>query len=350
MKRQFLTRLISILFLSLFFTSCLEEIEVEARDAQEQLVVEGSINNSSPVHRITLFSTLQTDNIPTNSRIGEGAIVEINELGGATYSLPEIAPGVYQTIPNQLVAEIGKSYQLTITLSNGDTYQSEVETIPEPLVVESSEARFKEEFIEQDDGTTDRIVGHDLIVELENSTEDQFFIVKNRGFAQVEIGYGDCFFGSPAGPSICWAFRDPIVSNEVVVGSNQNIAGDSYLFNSINVPVDAKMEYIAILEVNSMSSKSFSFWKTVNDQLSRPGSIFDRPIAPVVGNIRHVNGGKTALGYFQAYATTQETICFTRENVNVSISVPGPIPCPTLCTEVWSPAFFGDLQSIFCEM
>ena len=336
-----------ILLLLIFLFSCLQEIDISLESDRPTLVVEGYINDQMETYVVKLATLSGLDRAGSNT-LGQNATVEVGDSDGTRWRFTEGIPGTYELAPGSLRGEIGSSYQLFITLENGDEYRSSIETIPARVNTLGGEAVFSEEFIEQQNGTTLRSVGHDIILDIENKSERQFFIVENQAWAEVEIGYGDCFFSSPAGPSICWSFRETIVNNEVTIGTNANLGTDTYKTQAITVPFDSKLQYIAIIKVHSMSSANYSFWQSVNDQLQRDGGIFDRPIAPIVGNIVNTTTSTPALGYFHTYSTSEEIICFDRSDVEGSVNIVGPIACPVLCTEVWAPATFNDVSQFFC--
>lgn len=335
-----------LVLISILIASCLQEIPIEVEKIDEQLVVQGFINTTDNTHRVRLFSTIQLNNMAANRTLGEGANLEILEIDGPTYPLSEIAPGIYETEPNAIIPETGKSYQLKIELSNGDQYESTVETVQKPLEVLFSKAVFEERFIEKDNGTTERLIGHDLIFELKNTEETHYFFVQNKGWLEVEVLYIPNCTNVP--PPFCWTLRDPIVSNKIIIGSNQLVGESSYSVNSLNVPVDFRRPYVAILGISAISKETFLFWSSVNEQLSRPGSIFDAPVAPIVGNISQTNGNKTALGYFHTYSVIEEIICFDRTDIPVIQPIPILETCIS-CVEYWNPATYDNIEASFCE-
>ncbi|MEP5610900.1 MAG: DUF4249 family protein, partial [Cyclobacteriaceae bacterium] len=295
--------------------------------------------------RLTTLGEL--NGVSTNT-LGPNAIVTITEIDGTTVELVEgnIA-GQYHTTPGQIVGTVGKSYQLSIKLSNGEEYQSSVEVLPEPISMVASEAIFVEEFIEQSSGVNLRSVHHDIYVEVENTGKSQFFKLENSGWAKVEIGYGTCEPGPPWS-TLCWHYREPVVRNAIEIGTNQGLNSGNYKLNAFSIPVDFKHQYIAMTQLKAMSSVSYDYWKDVQEQIERPGGLFDRPFAPIAGNVSR-NNGLPALGYFHAYAITSETVCFDRAEVSARISIP-VIGCLDQCIEFWGPiSTFVDMGQILCQ-
>ena len=341
--------LLLVLLLSTFL-SCLQEENFETGTDSARLVVEGFINDLDGGHIVKLTTLAELNGEGVNS-LGRGADVQIQEIDGPRISYTETTPGTYQIEPGILTGEVGKSYQLLIQLSNGEEYISTIQTMQPPIGIADGDAEFVREFIENEDGTVRQDLSHNITVEIENQSNEHFFIVENRGWAEVEIGYDDCGFFDPpeAGPSTCWSIRDPIVTNQVVIGNNIGLSNENYEIPTLSVPFDAKGQFVALIRVNSMSAANYAFWERVNNQLNRSGGIFDRPIAPIIGNVVNTRTNESALGYFHAYSTSEQVICFDRSRISATLQIPGPIPCNLLCTDVWGPATFDNISLIFCR-
>ncbi|MEP1096203.1 MAG: DUF4249 domain-containing protein [Cyclobacteriaceae bacterium] len=324
--------------------SCLEETSFDLKRGESQLVVEGYISNQPEVYSVRLTTLAELNGITTNT-LGANAVVTISELDGPSVQLVETSiAGRYQTIAGQIVGKIGKAYQLDIKLSNGEEYQSSLEVIPAPISIASIEAEFVEKFVEQSNGVN-RLVYHDINIEVENTEATHYLKVENSGWAKVEVGYGLC---DPPPPwrTQCWQFREP--GNAIKLSTNQGFSLSNYMINAVSIPIDFKHEYIAIVQLKAMSSDSYNFWNKLGDQLDRSGGLFDRPFAPVVGNIVSTNDALSALGYFHAYAVTDEIVCYDRADIRVAVSIPR-IGCLQQCVEIWGPiATYADVTQILC--
>lgn len=337
--------LVTILILSLLVCSCLEEIQVNIEPDNPQLVVQGFVNDLAESYQVKLNTLKEVNGAGTNT-LGANAEVSIVEINGDTILLTETIPGTYVSQPGVLVGEIGKSYQLLIELANGESYQSSVETIPEPVelgdgfVVENT--RFSERY------RLDLTLGHDVFIEVEMSEKPQYFLMEATGWARVQISAESCVDGVDPGPAFCWSKRDPIKSNELIIGTSIDHASDFTLKAVSNIGVDTKTEYVAIIRTNSMSQEAYGFFQKIKDQLDRPGGIFDRPLAPIIGNIVGINTSNSALGYFHAYAINEKAVCYDRFDAVVFASSPPAVPCGTLCTEVFAPATFDDVYEQYC--
>jgi hypothetical protein len=119
-------------FCFLGFTSCEKVINVDLKNAEPRIVIEGIVDNSGrpasvKITKSVTFSTTTT--APTIS----GATVKIVDNAGNNYALAETAPGIYTS--NTLIGQIGKTYTLTVQ-NAGVTYSGQ-STIPRQAPIDT---------------------------------------------------------------------------------------------------------------------------------------------------------------------------------------------------------------------
>jgi hypothetical protein len=119
-------------FCFLGFTSCEKVVNVDLKNAEPKIVIEGIVDNSGrpasvKITKSVTFST--TANAPTVS----GATVKIVDNAGNNYTLAETALGIYTN--NTLVGQIGKTYTLTVQ-NAGVTYTGQ-STIPRQMPIDT---------------------------------------------------------------------------------------------------------------------------------------------------------------------------------------------------------------------
>ncbi|MGV3766345.1 MAG: DUF4249 domain-containing protein [Chitinophagaceae bacterium] len=129
---------IALLF---FLTSCEKVINIDTADGSGKIVVEGVITNQSGTCMVLVSSTKQFSE--SNDFAGiSGANVTITETGGATTTLTETAPGVYQAA--SLAGSSGKTYQLRVE-SNGQVFTSN-STMPAQVPLDTAFTKEEELF------------------------------------------------------------------------------------------------------------------------------------------------------------------------------------------------------------
>jgi hypothetical protein len=126
------SHLTGLLFLSiLLFTSCEKVIDVNVRDADKKLVIEGVLTDQSGDCLVKISRTKSLSS--TNDFDGvSGASVQIRDNNGTVVQLRETAAGQYRS---DLMGTPGSSYELTVNLG-GQTYTA-VSRMPTSIAIDS---------------------------------------------------------------------------------------------------------------------------------------------------------------------------------------------------------------------
>lgn len=339
-----------IFFLIVFLvgSGCTDVINISEESMSDKiLVVEGEITDEPGPYEVKLSTTSSTGGLGINT-LGEGAQVVIESSSGEEEILSEIGDGIYTTQSDGIRGEIGKMYRVSITLSNGNEYQSGFERIPEPVEISSLEEEFVDETVEDSNGIPRRRVGNSLSAEfVKQQNTDKFFKIEVEGIFEAEVTFVDIGCVVPNPPiSICYATIDPL-ANQVRVISDANVNNERYRTDIVTIPIEQKKKYLAKVQVHSFSAETFSFWSSVSDQLEKSGSIFDSPIPPVVGNVKNLTNNGLAQGYFSASSISRDQICIDRSNV--LIAIPAALACSVTCIQVWQPATFDRTEFSICD-
>ena len=112
--------------------SCITPFEPETQGFEGVLVVDARLTDEEKKHQILLSRArpFEQDSITPE----RNARVNIVEISGKSYEFEETAPGIY--ISNAVFGgKIGQDYQLLITTSNGASYASTAETMPENVPI-----------------------------------------------------------------------------------------------------------------------------------------------------------------------------------------------------------------------
>jgi hypothetical protein len=116
-NHTFLFTVMLALAVMITLSSCEKVIDLNLNTAEKRYVVEGTITDQTGA-RVIVSQTKDFDEDNTMIMIS-GANVQITENGGATTTLPETSPGIYQ-IP-ALNGSSGKSYTLSVKI-DGQTF------------------------------------------------------------------------------------------------------------------------------------------------------------------------------------------------------------------------------------
>ncbi|MEP3387340.1 MAG: DUF4249 domain-containing protein [Reichenbachiella sp.] len=143
---KFLTKLIFLLLVATTLVSCVEDFEFDGISKREGIVVEGLISNQS--YNDLLALPLSTRHFTIKiSNVGEvenernepvlGAKIELHQDNGVVYDYAEIGNGEYGLFYENFKAEKGRNYHLEITLADGRSITSEMQTLPREMGIGS---------------------------------------------------------------------------------------------------------------------------------------------------------------------------------------------------------------------
>jgi hypothetical protein len=331
---------ISIFFL-LLIISCKEEISVDTPHVVDLLVVEGEVSSEQGSSYVKLSTNTSINGLGENA-LGKGAFVEILDNSGNSYLLKETSSAGLYKPEDDFKGTIGVSYMVHIVLHNGDEYQSDFDEVSLPVGLISSKAEYEEEIIEIDKFNSRTNAFYQLELILSNPEMPKYFKVDTKGYSEQFVGHPDCFRKCPWPDDFdfrlsCWRIIERI-GNDIFIGSNQNIVGDSFSYNANRVGLDSKGRFVGEIKLSSLSADSFLYWKKLTSQLNQKGTMFDPPFQPIQGNINPVNHSNRALGHFQAVSITTGVFCINRSGIKITYDLfVANYPEP-LCIDIHAPA------------
>jgi hypothetical protein len=289
-----------LLNIMLLFANCIQEVEFQ-QDAinASELVVSGRITNLDEPQTIRLL------------RPGDYTMQVFEPVRGATISLFDgdttyfyVEMGFerpiyvlnYKGVP-------GKTYTLRIALPEGVVYQSQPQTMPEPIAIDEVELKGEN-------------------IEFQRAEGGTFF--EPHGTVHIKMT-------TPPKGYLRWDVFRVYIFNESVFDPDQKQCFITSYFNAQNAPlldlselqpgtlveqkigqarIDYSFEHRQCFNVYQLSTtrEAFEYWENVNSLLGLNGTIFDTPPAIVPGNI-FVNGDtrlKSALGFFEVCSADLE--------------------------------------------
>jgi hypothetical protein len=124
--------IIAAIAFAIAFSSCEKVINVDLKNAEPKIVIEGIVDNSGKPASVKITKSISFSNtsiVPTVS----GAVVKISDNVGNNFILSETTPGVYTN--SSLVGQIGKTYTLSV-LNAGINYSGK-STIPRQAPIDT---------------------------------------------------------------------------------------------------------------------------------------------------------------------------------------------------------------------
>jgi hypothetical protein len=288
--------LYSTLLTTVFFTwSCVKKIDPNIRVTQTKLVVEGGISTDTVAYKVRLSYSGSFSNSGSFSIVTENqAQVSIIDNLGNAINLAGVGDGYYTTTGNTYIGKVGRSYQLKITLPNGEKYASVPENIVTPVPIAGIDS-----------------IANDRISSPLNPTSVALYIRVNdpSNTANFYRWSGSGWFprkatGVPCGAfcikgEFCTQYRE---YNGFNINSDAGINGNQLVKQeAFKSPVYWYGLHYVDIKQHNISREAFLFWKKLQDQRTRTGTTTDPLPSAVEGNVYKVNNPtELALGYFEA--------------------------------------------------
>lgn len=257
------------IFLSIIilFVSCEDVIEVELKDMEPILVIEGVINDVDNQCQILLSKTNNYFGQTPNPKVSE-AVITLTDNTGATVNFNETEPGVY--LQDIILGNQNTSYTLNV-LSEGIEYTANA-TIPEKVNIDSLSYEYNPESILYEEGWVVSCHFQDPI-EFTNFYRLKAYNINDSAKARDSQD-----------------IYDDVINNGKIVEL-------PWGYESFQ-PLDT-----VVVELYTLDEATYDYYKTLFP-ISGEGSIMSitTPANPVT------NITNNALGYFGAYTISRDTI------------------------------------------
>lgn len=318
--------------------SCVDKLELQLSLSSNVVTVDASLNNLPEQQRVILKYSESTKTSSYDTPITK-AKVEVTVNGTEKYVLTENEPGYYY-LPTTFKVQTGNTYQLRFTLSTGQVYESEVETMSTVPTIKKVYDAFDEKLFESVVGlnTLTYSPGNVVYVDTEDPAGVRNFYqwswtLWERQSVCASCERGNFYLVSGNQRNVCVS-NNRLPSGtvydyycegqcwQIFYNTDLNVMADTYSDGKqiIGRPV-AKIPFYsrngALLEIRqkSLSVGAFRYLKLLADQSQNTGTLADTPPAPIIGNIKNLsNPQEPVVGYFQATGVASVRYWLSREN------------------------------------
>ena len=310
----------SVFLLLLFsLTSCVDKYWPEIDKYQTVLVVDGLLTNGTDTTVIYLSSSSSVNNdglIP----LGGSQLYIVDENQSETY-LTETSIGTYKILDNTFMGRVGGSYQLHITLSNGEKYESDICRMQNPSPIDSVYGLIESHQIPNSDEFLD---GVQFYVDNHSNLGDSTYYLWRLGQSfeyksSFDINYiwtGSYFYTYPNPDSLrrCW-YNSSV--SEIFTYSTKYLDKPCLSGFPLNfVSTENKslsIRYSLLVKQLSISEKAFVFWDALRQQNIDQGNLYSQQPFQIRGNIKNINNlEEPVLGYFTVGGVTEKRIYINR--------------------------------------
>lgn len=302
-----LRRSLHILLVLTAFGSCITPFDFESIGLKRSLVIDASLTNETKAHLVNLSYTFEIDTTRNDPAVG-AAVAFVDDAGVRTL-LSEHSPGLYTT-DSSFTGIPGRTYVLEVILADGATYQSTPELMPEPVPIDSIYGRYLT--IPTDDNDSDQTGVQVFLDARSNDGKPKNFRYTYRESFETPVPYpsGYDWTGSrenfriferekPLGT--CYRKGE---SANTIVGTTRGLSENSIVEFPIRFINESGRElaYRYIIEVSqyTISNDAHEFYRYLQESNEGGGSLSDRQLGSINGNISDVSNPLTpVLGYFE---------------------------------------------------
>jgi len=275
--------------------SCLDPVTFDNEEGTNKLVIDGILNLQERTQEIRL-----TRSLPFGQKFvspeSEAIVSLIHEETRFTYD--EIEPGLYQLEVEPGLISSGEEYALHIVTLSGEEYQSTPEIMPFLYPALSANSVFEREIV------TLNVLNTYVSTNLPGPNNDPAYFkwLYDEMYLFQKLSCG------PLDPSFtCYIYQDGNNQNFNILRS-QDIEGT--VVNQIKVASKSDLpirefdnRHYFIVYQQSITRKAYDYWLKVKEITGQQGTVFDKPPAPIQGNVLNLNDpGNHALGYFELSA------------------------------------------------
>jgi len=299
--------------------ACREEFWPDLTKYENLLVVDGLITNDSGPYEVKLSFSTAVQNPDFNPFSGAQVVIMDNE--GTSETLTETSPGIYTTAANGIQGVIGQQYKLIVTTPGENHYESDFQTLMDPVGI--SEVHAEVETI-QTENDYYPLYGYQFYIDTELAKSDTNFLMWRM--------YGDYKYTSdflikyiydkrklkvfPKPDSLYTCFAKDKITNLITMSTEELTVPkiDRLPLNFVNTETQKlSIRYSLLVKQLTMTKDAFTFYSVLSDLNSQEGALYTQQPYQVNGNIYNVNdAGDALLGYFLVAGVSEKRIFVDR--------------------------------------
>ncbi|RRA98137.1 DUF4249 domain-containing protein [Larkinella rosea] len=322
--------------------TCVDPVESTIYSSLNVLVVDGTITDKAEPQLIRL-SRSRADRL--TGRFGyvpiTKASVQIVVDSVDVVIAPETTDGRYQ-LPADFRGQVGHTYQLRFTLSDGTRYESTPELLQPVAPIRQVRALFNPTSL----SATERLANfyypaaHDFYVDFTDPADQTNYYrwdwmdwehqdwcrTCSQGLYQIRDAQGhfieDCvpansnFFTATFDYNCRTACWEILYSHDLVVFSDQNTNGNPVKGLRIGrVPLYSNDPCLVEIRQSSLTKKAYQFFNRLDEQTRALGGVADSQPALLVGNVHQVaRQNEPVVGYFTVSSVSAVRYWLTRND------------------------------------
>ena len=307
-------------------TSCYKVYEPQVNTTEKVLVVDGLITNQIDAYHVVLTYARPFNSNGKSTPVSSANVYVTDNLGNS-YIFNEIGGGDYKSDSLQFTGIPGRSYKLHIVTPDGKIYESDSQRLSPESSPDSVYSDYdNQKILDESTGLKINTHGADILIDIQNKTDtlSRFRFTSNLIRQYFYIIYP---FMKPEILFYCW--------QTVNANSNINLTDEEYSLNSASIRKHQicflddnlychalyysymEQPYIVVLttfyktyEIHNrilylnqytLNNETYSYYKSLNEQMQSVGKLFDPVAAQLTGNMKCISDPeKRAIGFFEA--------------------------------------------------
>ena len=307
--------------------ACADVVDLNTTPGDAQLLVFGRVTSGLEGNIIQIATTSPINN---GQQPEERAMVYlVHEDGERERYMPTSEPGVYELENTTLIGQPGESYHVEIQLVDGRRYHSVPEKMPQ---------KAGQDHLDFEAGPI-RIINENRIEISRNAVQlyvrSEIFDTEVDSYIRWNLLETFLFPERPQivdtpdfPPQWCYVTND-LEEQAVFLYDGSELKTNEIARRLMTTQFsrdDFAVEYYFQVVQSSMTREAHRFWSDIYQVTNAQGSIFDRPMAPVVGNVFNVdNPDEDVLGYFEVSQVDTTRIMLNAQDLPFAVSRSCPL-------------------------
>lgn len=309
--------------MSIIVFSCSDVVDLKTGDGLRSLVIFGRVTDGLAGNEVFVGFTSP---FGAEQEGISGAKLSLIENGSVLGDYVDIGNGNYRLDLNGDSARVGRTYELQLELPDGRQYRSLPSVMPGLMAIDTPgfDASVVDVVINQEGLTAERNLVQ-LLVDTEILDSQKSFYLRWNVFSTYSFQERTRNGGEPPPP--CYITND-ITGQQALLFDGEELKVDrirEQLLATTVVDTRFAFDYYYTVVQSTMDVAAFEYFSLIDEISNTQGSIFDKPAAAVIGNIRNSNDPEEqVLGYFEVVRSDTTRLRLRADDV------PGYIfhPCP----------------------
>lgn len=320
-------RLIIFIFIAGIFSACTDPYWPEIDKYVNNLAIDGLIDNEAGPYyvRLQLSTTVY---YPKFNPLSNATVFVTDDLGNVE-QFYESENGVYTNASPTFQGKIGRSYQLTVSVSEGQVYQSSWEKIQEPMGIESVYADIEDRI---EPSLPYNLVGYQFYIDTKKSLNDSTYLIwrlestyKYKADFKCWHYYDGTIQRLPKADSLMTCWKTEIVP-KVLIGSTQSSNENQLLRYPLHfVSTEGRelaIRYSILVNQYVVNQSVYNYWNAVQHQNDIQGDLYTQQPYQIKGNLYNINNPEEPVaGCFVAAGVSKKRVFYDKPPLKFNYSV-----------------------------